>query len=119
MILILLTILLAILAFKVFEKFQYTSPAKFQPKTEKQILQWMYEKGLIDRPSMKAIKRIESVNPGWGWKLNTMIELSRMRGGFTEGEWNHIFNNWNDSTYSDLISLLQDRSMAPSIKNLI
>ena len=116
---LLLLVVLALVVYKLSEKFQYTSPVYSQPKTSKQILEWMYKEGLIDSPSMDSIKRIEKVNPGWGWKLNALIQLARMRGNFTEEDWNYIFSHWNDSTYSDLVSLLQDRWMAPSIKNLI
>ena len=98
--------------------FGYTTPSNVR-LTERRILEELKRKGYLSKGTMDEVRLINRVNPGWGWKLGVLTELARMSGGFTEREWDQIFNNWNDTSYSNLVSLLQDRWMAPSIKNLV
>ena len=117
-ILLIILLLLSIFFLKK-DRFQYTSPSIKRPTTEQDILDKLWELGYLNKPKMADVNRILAVDPGWGWQLFTELELAKMRSNFTDEEWKYIFDNWSDQTYSDLVSLLQDRWMIPSIKNLI
>ena len=82
------------------------------------VLNDLYKQGLIPYPTAESVNNIIKVNPGFAWKLDTWIKTNRHRTNFSPAEWNAIYNNWSDIGFANLVSTMQDREMAPAIKNL-
>ena len=82
------------------------------------VLDDLYKQGLIPSPTAKSVNHILKVDPGFAWKLDTWIKTNQHRTNFSPAEWNAIYNNWSDIGFANLVSTMQDREMAPAIKNL-